>query len=338
MATEIKIWEIVGNKIAPLKEASLADSHRESDLETWITEKPEILGEDLLVIDRQREVPGVGRLDLLCVDAVGRLAIVELKRDLSPREAVAQALDYASWLDGVTEEQLYENAAQFLKCPLAEAFFEHFREKVPAIAPQNHRIILVAARLDSAAERIVKYLSERHGLDINAIFFKYAKLNNGQEILVRSVLVPDEVRTTRTSGRYKRTASELLTIAAEKQVTSLVEICRQMSTLWEEQGAGSYNGSFRYWGETRTSKWKMVFGINVAGGRFDPALGELDVWIPTASLAEVTGVKEETIRRKLETEHPLKEAQPTDCIVRLQNSKQADNFVRQLKNWVAAGK
>jgi len=42
------------------------------------------------------------------------------------------------------------------------------------ISGENHRILLVAARLDASAERIINYLSMRHGIDINAASMKMA--------------------------------------------------------------------------------------------------------------------------------------------------------------------
>jgi hypothetical protein len=123
----------------------------------------------------------------------GRPVIVELKRERAPREAVAQALDYASWLDSATEEQVRLNAEEYLGESLDQAFNEHFDHEMPELVCQNHRIILVAPRLDAAAERIINYLASRHGVDVNAVFFKYARLSSGEEVLVRSVLVADDV-------------------------------------------------------------------------------------------------------------------------------------------------
>src|SRR6266581_284963 len=85
MATEIKVWEINKGHLSPVKDSAFADTYPEKDLEDWIAENPDICGEDLLVIDRQRDVPDVGRLDLLCIDSTGRVVILELKRDESPR-------------------------------------------------------------------------------------------------------------------------------------------------------------------------------------------------------------------------------------------------------------
>ncbi len=165
MATEIKVWQISKNDgLVPITNTSLEATHLESDLESWIAKDPNILGDNLLVIDRQLPVEGVGRLDLLCIDSTGTLVIVELKRDQTPREAVAQALDYASWLDDASASEvqmILDRAEEHLGKPLEDAFTEHFEIEMPDVVAQNHRIIL-AARLDSSAERIIQYLATRH--------------------------------------------------------------------------------------------------------------------------------------------------------------------------------
>lgn len=98
MTTKIKIWEISEGKLLPKDNSNFADSHREDELENWVAGGSDILGEKLLIVACQLAIPGVGRLDLLAIDAAGRFVIVELKRAMAPREAIAQALDYASWL------------------------------------------------------------------------------------------------------------------------------------------------------------------------------------------------------------------------------------------------
>ncbi|WP_321505546.1 hypothetical protein [uncultured Methanoregula sp.] len=62
------------------------------DLEKWIEEHPELLGEELLVLtteydkfDKTNE-----RLDLLALDKVGALAIIELKRDDSGKMSISR--------------------------------------------------------------------------------------------------------------------------------------------------------------------------------------------------------------------------------------------------------
>jgi hypothetical protein len=146
MGTEIKIWEVVGNKIAPIDDVAYASTGTEAQLETWIKECPNILGDELLVIDRQRYIESIGYLDLLCLNENGTLVLVELKRDRAPREAVAQALDYASWLSKASAEEIRRNAEEFLKAPLEDKFSEVFGRELEELNPDNHAILLVAAR------------------------------------------------------------------------------------------------------------------------------------------------------------------------------------------------
>ena len=91
MASEIKLWQLHEGKLQDVNE-SFAAEHLEKDLEDLIEENSTLLGDDLLLIGPQRELRGVGIFDLLCIDATGKFVIVELKRDQTPREAVAQAL------------------------------------------------------------------------------------------------------------------------------------------------------------------------------------------------------------------------------------------------------
>lgn len=213
MPTKVRVWEVRKDVLNEVSETAFNHLHTETELEDWIAGNPRLLGEDLLVIDRQREIGGVGRLDLLCVDSAGKLVIVELKRGMGPREAVAQALDYASWFDTAQIEEVTEFARSFLGKDLEEAFKEHFGTEFPELDVQNHRIMLVAPELDDSAERILTYLASRYSVDINAVLFTYRKLSAGLEILIRSVLVPDAVAPPTTR---KVTEAQLIEMADKR--------------------------------------------------------------------------------------------------------------------------
>ncbi len=96
MTSEIKLWEIQNGSQLKHVEGSTLDL--EERLEDWIEEDISMLSEDLLVIGRQLTTDFGGKIDILCIDRIGDLAIVELKRDKTPRDITAQTLDYASWV------------------------------------------------------------------------------------------------------------------------------------------------------------------------------------------------------------------------------------------------
>jgi RecB family endonuclease NucS len=52
-----------------------------------------------MLIGRQESTGMGGRIDLLGVAPDGALVLIELKRDRTPREVVAQAIDYAVWVE-----------------------------------------------------------------------------------------------------------------------------------------------------------------------------------------------------------------------------------------------
>ena len=154
---------------------------------------------------------------------------MELKRDRTPRDIVAQTLDYASYVQklGLSDIQVIVANADFLGGKsLEDAFSEKFGADLPEFVNQAHRMYIVASSLDSATERIVEYLSETHGVDINVATFAYFN-SDGQEMIGRSMLIDEEEARTRavSRGGSKRRQSltqvELREIAEEHGVVEL---------------------------------------------------------------------------------------------------------------------
>src|SRR5262249_12353568 len=76
---------------------------------------------------------------------------------------------------------------------LAESFKERFDTELPEAVNADHRMVVVASELDESSERIVEYLSSRHSLDINVVFFTCFQ-KDGREFVGRSWLMdPEEV-------------------------------------------------------------------------------------------------------------------------------------------------
>ncbi len=94
-----RLYSLKGNSLEPVARGRLAS---ESMIEGWLEKQPELLDLDLLIIGKQVSTEFGGRIDLLGMDADGNLVIIELKRDKTPREIIAQVLDYASWVSGLT--------------------------------------------------------------------------------------------------------------------------------------------------------------------------------------------------------------------------------------------
>ncbi len=184
------LWENQDSKLVELPKVRLDEEDR---LEAWIAEDTQLLGLDVLIIGRQVPTAYSGRIDLLALDRQGDLVIVELKRGRTPRDVVAQVLDYASWVAELTSPDVLRIAQDYLKKPLAEAFRKSFDSELPEVLNDDHRMVIVASELDDSSERIVQYLSSRHSLNINVVFFTCFR-QDGKELVGRAWLLdPEEV-------------------------------------------------------------------------------------------------------------------------------------------------
>lgn len=226
MPKDVRIWEIeTGEQLAEFQKAKLDLEER---IEAWLEQDISIISDDLLVIDRQSVTEFGGVIDLLCLDRSGDAVIVELKRDRTPRDITAQVLDYASWVKDLSNERITELADQYLgeRGPLDKAFEQQFGDELPETLNGQHKLLIVASDIDPSTERIVNYLSDTYGVDINAVSFQYFHRGEG-EFLARVFLIdPSQVeQSKRTKSASKRrpnlTYEELTQIAEENEVEGL---------------------------------------------------------------------------------------------------------------------
>ena len=105
MNDDIRIWEVDDASKAAKPVESTNRMETEALLEELLVRNPDMLMPGLMLVGRQTPTDS-GFLDLLGVDGDGRLVVFELKRERLTRDAVAQAIDYCSWLDSLTEAGL----------------------------------------------------------------------------------------------------------------------------------------------------------------------------------------------------------------------------------------
>lgn len=203
MATDIRTWEIVNGHLHPI-ETSLSEHGRTEsyDLETWITTDPTILRPGLKIIGRQVMTQS-GPLDLLGIDRSGDLFVIELKRERLPREALVQAIDYASDIRTWPIERLSEVCAKYTNRGLEDLFNDAFPDvDLESIKiNQSQRILLVGFSLESALERMIEWLSEQYGVGINAVVLKYVRTSSGNELLTKTAIISEETEEVRVRNK-----------------------------------------------------------------------------------------------------------------------------------------
>jgi hypothetical protein len=227
MAEEVRIWQV--DKADVLTEIRRSRLDLEERIEKWIISDVSLLSPDLLIIGQQVETASGNFIDLLCIDRNGNLVIVELKRDKTPREVTAQALDYASWVKDLKAEAIDAIAAQYLKGKtLEDAFQSKFSTELPEVINEHHAMLVVASEIDDSTERIIRYLSETYGVDINAVRFQFFQTQDGREFLVRTFTVaPHEVEQNIKRSGSKRTVPTPEEMAEVARKAGVGELFRQ---------------------------------------------------------------------------------------------------------------
>ncbi len=206
MPIETEIWRIEKD----LNPLSLTGIDLEKRLEEIISAKLSILDPGLMQIGRQVPTAFGGYIDILAIDAIGSLVVVELKKGKTPREVVAQLLDYASWARRLTSEAIaeifIEYQQNFLDKKTPEGIGVALKRKFKAVPDElnaSHRLLVVAGELDPSTERIVNYLQEQYAVDINVAFFRTFK-DECREYLTRTWLTePDSLATEISSSAVK---------------------------------------------------------------------------------------------------------------------------------------
>ncbi|MCB8944711.1 MAG: DUF91 domain-containing protein [Ardenticatenaceae bacterium] len=203
MPVKTDLWK-VGTKPQALVESWLTT---EKQLEDMIVEEPRMLSDEWLLIGRQERTFNNQPLDLLAIAPDGSLVLIELKRDRTPREVVAQSLDYASWVEKLKSGDIVEIYRRFSSGgDLAEDFERKFGQPLDEDElNQNHQIIIVAVELDASTERIVAYLNDRD-VAINVLFFQV--FANGSEKIISRTWLLDPIETQTTISKPNKRDSE----------------------------------------------------------------------------------------------------------------------------------
>lgn len=205
MPIETAIWRIDDG----IKRVEYSAIEAESRLEGILQTDLAIIDPGLMVIGRQVQTAYGKVIDLLAVNSEGNLNVIELKRGRAPREAVAQLLDYATWVQSLTNEEIKDIYAAFDKDrEFEEAFVDYFGTDPPEILNENHSLVVVGTELDNSTERIIDYLSTNFGVPVNAVFFQYYK-EGASEFLARTWLIdPQQVEAQASKASARRGGKE----------------------------------------------------------------------------------------------------------------------------------
>jgi hypothetical protein len=164
MPIEVGLWRL-GEKLTRIDYSPI---DTESRLEQILAADISVADPNLLLIGRQVPTAFGKFIDLLALDGDGKLVVLELKRNRTPREVVAQLLDYGSWvrtlqdddIAGIFDGYLTKYRPDRAGVSLDQAFCERFNvAEMPDELNESHRLVVVAGELDDSTERIINYLA-----------------------------------------------------------------------------------------------------------------------------------------------------------------------------------
>ncbi len=172
--------------------------HEESVLEKWLETNPDGILEDgrVLIIGRQVRTDLGGVIDLLGVDRQGNVVVVELKRDRTPRDVVAQALEYAAFaarLDVDALEGILRVHEQDGALGLGDHHREYFEvDESEAVAfNKDQRIVIVGQRVTPEIKQTASFLGSK-GIDVTCVEFTFFKAAGGGRLLSQEIVVGGE--------------------------------------------------------------------------------------------------------------------------------------------------
>ena len=221
---------------------SLADAglRERSDLQEWVRENPEILGDGVRIVTFEfdawwsRRGREADRLDLLGLDEDGYLVLAELKRGPAPDTVEMQAIKYAAFASRFTVETLAERHAEYLSKmrgervsddEARERLEEHVGEELDPALLRRPRIALLAESFPPQVTASAVWLTEM-GLDISLVEFKAYRTEHDLVLVTSRIWPLAEVEDFTVAPREleRREATELVrTRRQARTVAILVE-------------------------------------------------------------------------------------------------------------------
>ena len=195
----------------------------EKHLENWLENSPEqtLAQEDFLWIGRQTSATdedGTIFSDLFGVDSEGNLVIAELKKGRTPRDIIAQILDYAAWADDLSDAQIRDIAETYFKTregfqekTFDDAFREAFdipeTDELPRLNDGDLRLFIVAEEIPSRVARVCRFLRSSHGINVSCVDISIFQTESHEIVVSTETVVGDEDFTAPKTQQQERPSS-----------------------------------------------------------------------------------------------------------------------------------
>lgn len=184
-------------KLLEYQEESFKKDNIEQDLEILLEKNPDYFFEtsNVLIIGRQVTTNLNSFIDLLGIDKNGNTVIIELKRDRTPRETVAQILEYASFIENLDYTQLNDIFKNYFgdEVDLQDYHQQFFQNNESETVSFNKQLILliVAQTITKEIKQTAIFL-RKNGININCLEFKYFQTKSGEKIITSDYVIGED--------------------------------------------------------------------------------------------------------------------------------------------------
>jgi len=198
------LFELQDGALTPFARLRPGPDLYEAEIEQLLWDDLEAFtGESLFPVARQAHIAGGGIPDVLALDEVGRVVVIEVKRDVD-RSQLAQCLEYAGWarLTNLDElASLYDRGAPEHRG--VEAFFRDWQDFTETTTPltisPSPRLILVARDFQGRTRSALDFLRE-NALPVTVIPVTVYADANGRRIVDIEAEHEPVLPTTATTG------------------------------------------------------------------------------------------------------------------------------------------
>ncbi len=219
----MKLFTIDNNgKFIQFKENNFQDENKEIDLEILLENNPEYFfeNEKILIIGRQVTTNHNTFIDLLGIDIQGNTVTIEHKRDKTPRETIAQILEYASYIENLNYEQLNDIFQNYSgdEISLDEYHQQYFdnNDNNKVSFNKTTKLFIIAQNISSEIKQTALFLYKK-GIEIYCVEFKYFVNKTNQKIISSNFVVGNEI----FFNKETKSTTRLPKVNKEKFISSL---------------------------------------------------------------------------------------------------------------------
>ena len=190
-----ELFHIADDAVDVLRPVSFRQDHKEDDLQRWVDANPHMVNEGtpMLSLGREIETHHGFAIDNLFIDGTGCLVVAELKRGLTPKEVIAQVVNYAAYVTSLEWPDVEAICQKHRRDDLDMSFRQCFGRALVMADKVDHRLLILAERYEPSVRDAALYLINT-GTPLALLQFTYFEIGENRLFEVRTVLgeIPDQ--------------------------------------------------------------------------------------------------------------------------------------------------